>query len=259
MSHQVLVMDSGIGGLTVHREIIKLIPDITCHYLADNGFFPYGTKTEQALEERMELLIRRITKQHAIDAVVIACNSASTAVLDYLRERFEFPFIGVVPAIKPAAKLTKNKKIGLLATEGTVNRPYTDKLIAEFASDCEVIRVASQPLVTMAEMKLNGLPTDINALQEIIQPLINAAVDTCVLGCTHFPWFRNEFKLIAPYIEWIDSGEAIARRLEQVLLPIKDNCDKSSTDYPVFFYTGNSYEQDFTKNLSFNITKIEFN
>lgn len=250
-------MDSGIGGITVFREIEKRLPSVACHYLADNAFFPYGTKTEVELEHRMEAMIRRVKQSHQLDAIVIACNSASTAVLDYLRERFECPFIGVVPAIKPAAKQTRNKKIGLLATEGTVNRVYTDQLIQDFASDCDVTRVASQQLVTMAEMKLNGLPTDMVALKEIIQPLINAGVDTCVLGCTHFPWFREELKTIAPYIDWIDSGEAIARRLEQVLAI---DCKKPTiTDgsSPMFYFTGNPYESGFIKNLKLKVVKLE--
>ncbi len=250
-------MDSGIGGLTVYREIVQRLPSITCHYLADNGFFPYGTKTEVELEQRMEAMIRRVQQSHDLDAIVIACNSASTAVLDYLRARFDCPFIGVVPAIKPAAKQTKNKKIGLLATEGTVNRAYTEQLIKDFASDCEITRVASQRLVTMAEMKLNGLPIDLGALKEIIQPLINAEIDTCVLGCTHFPWFREEFETIAPYIEWIDSGDAIARRLEQVLAAKPEKKPVGHDMLSTFYFTGNSYETGFIKSLKLKATKLD--
>jgi glutamate racemase len=152
-----------------------------------------------------------------LKAVVIACNSASTAVLDCLRAEFEVPFVGVVPAIKPAALCSGNKKIGLLATQGTVTRAYIDRLINEFAADCEVVRVGSQLLVELAEQKLRGETVTDDRLLSVIQPLLQAEVDVVVLGCTHFPWFKADFQRLCPQITWLDSGQAIARRVDSLL------------------------------------------
>ena len=258
MSQKVLVMDSGIGGLTVLQHIQQQLPQVHCHYLADNDFFPYGSKTELELEQRIEQLLLTLLRNQHFDAVIIACNSASTAVLDYLRSRFKFPIIGMVPAIKPAAQLTQNKTIGLLATEGTVNRPYTDQLINDFASDCKVIRIASAELVTYAEMKINGLPVERSALKAVIQPFIDENVDVVVLGCTHFPWFKQEFSEIARYIQWIDSGDAIARRLKQVLKETESVATESLTDQEIsrFYFTGKSYPIKLTETFEMEPEKL---
>ncbi|MCO7227067.1 glutamate racemase [Pleionea sp. CnH1-48] len=230
--HQILIMDSGIGGLTVFNAIREKLPEVVCHYIADHAYFPYGTKTEKVLEKRMKELLRWALDKHQLDAVVIACNSASTAVLDELRAEFAIPFIGVVPAIKTAAELTQKKSIGLLATEGTVNRQYTEQLIQDFARDCKVTRVASSDLVHLAEEKIQGKLSTLEPLREIVSPLIAAKVDVVVLGCTHFPWFREELKHIAPDIQWIDSGEAIARRVEFILADLTtDEATKEATFY----------------------------
>lgn len=258
MNQKVLVMDSGIGGLTVLQHIKKQLPQVQCHYLADNDFFPYGSKTELELEQRIEQLLMTLLRTQSFDAVIIACNSASTAVLDYLRSRFKFPIIGVVPAIKPAAQITQNKIIGLLATEGTVHRPYTDQLIKDFASDCEVIRIASAELVTYAEMKINGLPVERSALKTVIQPFIDNNADVVVLGCTHFPWFKEEFSDIAGYIQWIDSGDAIARRLQQVLKETEAGVIESVTAQEVsrFYFTGKSYPIKLTETFEMEPEKL---
>lgn len=160
--------------------------------------------------------------------MVIACNSASTLALPALRQTLDIPIVGVVPAIKPAAQKSQNKVIGLLATNGTVNRHYTDELISNFADDCEVIRVGSSKLVQLIEKKMRGDNHQQAAYAEILKPLREHvgwdALDTVVLACTHFPLAKQELSEAAPEVShWIDSGEAIARRVESLLasLPIK--------------------------------------
>lgn len=212
-----LIMDSGIGGLSVTSEIRKQLPHCLITYVADLEWFPYGNKPETELISRVTSLFSRVNRQLRIDIAVIACNTASTVVLDALRAAFTVPFVGVVPAIKPAAALSKTGVIGLLATQGTVNRDYTKALIAEHASHCQVISKGSRRLVELAEAKLQGVPVDHQALAaelDVFNAPAALQLDTVVLACTHFPLLKPELVLCAPYVHhWIDSGEAIARRV----------------------------------------------
>lgn len=226
---RVLVLDSGIGGLSVASQIRRRIPAARLYYLADTDYYPYGLKTERELINRVTLLIAWILRQHSINIVVVACNTASTVVLDALRSRFNMPFVGVVPAVKPAALLSKSGIVGVLATKGTVNRQYTANLIRNFASNCDVFLYGSQLLVDMAEHKLQGHVIDQSVINQEMQCLTGQAgqsgMDTVVLACTHFPLLIPELKLAAPHIRhWVDSGEAIARRVEYWIACLGLNC-----------------------------------
>lgn len=243
LNRQILVLDSGVGGLTVLQEIKRALPELICHYLADNAFYPYGTKSEVELQQRLYELIKTLLHKHKLEAIVIACNSASTAVLDYLRSCFDIPFVGVVPAIKPAAELSKRKNIGLLATEGTIQRAYTEQLIQQFANDCDVKKMGSQLLVQLAERKLSGEVIKDQELLSIVEPLVSANVDVIVLGCTHFPWFKQELRRIYPAILWLDSGEAIARRVKQLMQGFNKQW-AAGTLLGNFYFTGQSYTLD---------------
>lgn len=218
----VLVFDSGVGGLSVAREIQQRLPYVSLVYASDNAFFPYGTKGEAELIDRVDLVIRRLLERYPVDILVIACNTASTLALPHLRSYLDLPIVGVVPAIKPAAIASKTGVIGLLATPATIARPYTHELIRTYAPDCEVISVGSSELVQIAEQKLRGETLDKAAISEIINVLMhmNAAerMDTLVLACTHFPLLKEELAQQLPaHIQMIDSGEAIARRVEFLL------------------------------------------
>lgn len=214
---RLLLLDSGVGGLTVAANITERLPKVSIDYVADNGFYPYGTKTEQALFLRLTEIISMLSDTRDYQAIVIACNSASTLVLDRLRAKFTVPIIGVVPAIKPAALASRARVIGLLATEATVRGQYVEQLIRTFAADCRVIKVASQALVELAERKLHGAELDIEQVLSIAAPFAAEGVDVVVLGCTHFPWFRDELAAAFPQITWVDSGAAIARRVQSIL------------------------------------------
>lgn len=230
--HRVLIFDSGIGGLSINDEIKKMIPNISVTYVADNRTYPYGTLSEQALIERIIDLFPKLIERFCPEAIVIACNSASTLVLDHLREQTDIPVIGVVPAIKPAAQLTRTHTIGLLATPGTVRRAYTDRLIQEFAPHCTVTKVGSHELVHEAENKLRGQPTDSHIIKNVVSPFINTKeLDVLVLGCTHFPFLKEELtQILGTQITLLDSGEAIARRTRFILetlpsqKPFNPNC-----------------------------------
>lgn len=239
--HRILIFDSGIGGLSINDEINALMPNTSIVYVADNRIYPYGTLSEQALIERMVSLFPSLIEQFQPQAIVIACNSASTLVLDQLREQTHIPVIGVVPAIKPAAKHTQTQTIGLLATPGTVQRAYTDRLVEDFAPHCQVVRVGSGELVDEAEKKLRGAPVDMAVIAASIQPFIaNQHIDRVVLGCTHFPFLKTELHtLLGDQVQLIDSGAAIARRTQHILseLPSVANSDKTNTHSNYFVFT----------------------
>ncbi len=214
----ILVFDSGFGGLSVAREIHQLYPSCRISYLADNAFFPYGLKSDAALTARILCVLRQAIDLIKPDIVVVACNTASTIVLAELRQAFILPFVGVVPAIKPAAALTQTRTLGILATPATINRAYTDQLIADFAQDIRVIRHGSRQLVLMAEAQLLGQPAEPAALLQELNGLLlqpgGAAIDTIVLACTHFPLLKQELMAVCPRpMVWVDSGLAVAKRV----------------------------------------------
>ncbi len=215
MAKHILIFDSGIGGLSVYKEIQYQLPTAKYIYAFDNAAFPYGELTESVLIERTTHIISRLCSLFAIDIIVIACNTASTIVLPTLRNKFAIPVVGVVPAIKPAALVSK--KIGLLATPATVKRSYTYELIKSFAPVSDVQLLGSTRLVEMAEDKMIGIDVDLQELKQILLPWQNT-VDTIVLGCTHFPFLKSEIKkVLNDNVLLIDSGEAIARRVKQLL------------------------------------------
>ncbi|UYA58481.1 Glutamate racemase [Pectobacterium sp. F1-1] len=191
------------------------MPDLHYIYAFDNEAFPYGEKSQQFIIERVVEIVNAVQLRHQLALVVIACNTASTISLPALRERFAFPVVGVVPAVKPAAKLTRNGVVGLLATRATVQRPYTYELIARFATDCQILSLGSSELVELAEAKLQGETISISELQKILRPWLRLPEppDTVVLGCTHFPLLAEELKAALPDgTRLVDSGAAIARR-----------------------------------------------
>lgn len=217
----ILVFDSGLGGLTVLREIVATRPDAAYTYVADDAFFPYGHHTEDEIVARVVPLIGDLIARHQPDLVVIACNTASTLVMDHLRKAYSVPFVGTVPAIKPACASSKTKRVSVLGTRGTVKREYTKKLIADFAQGCEVTLVGAGNLAALAEAALRGETVGDDTLFAEIAPCFvdgHPRTDTVVLACTHYPLLLNQIRRIAPWpVEWIDPAPAIARRVETLL------------------------------------------
>src|SRR5271156_5136817 len=152
----ILVFDSGLGGLTVLREVVKARPDAHYVYVADDAFFPYGHHSEDEIVARVVPLIGELIAAHTPDLVVIACNTASTLVMSHLRNKYTVPFVGTVPAIKPACAGSKTRRVSVLGTRGTVQREYTRTLIRDFAQGCEVTLVGSADLASLAEAALSG-------------------------------------------------------------------------------------------------------
>jgi glutamate racemase len=219
---RLLVFDSGIGGLSVVREIRKIMPGAEIVYVADDAGFPYGAWEADALSEHIVDLMGRLIEPFSPDAVVIACNTASTLVLPPLRERFPMPFVGTVPGIKPAAETTKSGMVSVLATRGTMQRDYTRDLIKSFANGCEVRLVGSANLASLAETYMRGGAVDDAAiLAEIASAFVEKdgrRTDVIVLACTHYPFLLDQFRRLASWpVEWIDTAPAIARRAFSVL------------------------------------------
>jgi glutamate racemase len=221
-SSHALVFDSGVGGLSVLREIAMLLPQLRLTYAADNAAFPYGTKTEAELVARVSAVIGALAETARPDIVVIACNTASTTALAAVRQFLTIPVVGVVPAIKPAAAASESRVIGLLGTKATVTTAYTAALIKQFANGCTVLTHGSPELVEAAERKLQGLDPGREDVAAAIARLFGQPggdrLDTIVLGCTHFPLLRDELAAAAPHpVAWMDSGAAIARRVSTIL------------------------------------------
>jgi glutamate racemase len=213
----ILFFDSGVGGLSVLAPTRGLLPDAPIVYAADSAGFPYGKRSEAELASRVPALLGRLVERFRPRLVVIACNTASTVALEHVRSALDVPVVGTVPAIKPAAEISKTRVIGVLGTEATVRQPYVDDLAARFAADCTVIRHGSPDLVAIAEAKLAGLAVDPAALAAAIRPMIDqprgAAIDTVVLACTHFPWLADELAAAMPGVTLVDGGPGIARRI----------------------------------------------
>jgi glutamate racemase len=221
----ILVFDSGLGGLTVLREIVAARPDAHYVYVADDAFFPYGHHSEEQLVARVVPLIGELISTHAPALVVIACNTASTLVLSHLRAAYTTPFVGTVPAIKPACARSKTRRVSVLGTKGTVQREYTRGLIRDFAQGCEVTLVGSPELASLAESALNGgTISDRTILAEIAPCFVGAdngeaaRTDSIVLACTHYPLLLDRFVRLAPWpVDWVDPAPAIARRVSDLL------------------------------------------
>jgi glutamate racemase len=219
----ILVFDSGIGGLTVLRELRVLMPERNFVYVADDAGFPYGNWAEAELRSRVVSLFGRLIEEYKPEISVIACNTAFTLVGSDLRATYkDHTFVGTVPAIKPAAERTRSGLISVLATPGTVKRAYTRDLIQSFASQCHVRLVGSENLARMAEAYIRGETiVDADVMTEIEQCFYHQdgqKTDIIVLACTHYPFMGNVFRRLAPWpVDWIDPAEAIARQARRLV------------------------------------------
>ena len=221
MAHA-LIFDSGVGGLSVAGEIRRLLPDLQQTYVADDEFRPYGEKSDEQLAQRLPGLLWTLCYAVKPDVAVIACNTASTSALSEIRAALSIPVIGVVPAIKPAAQQSRAGRFAVLGTPGTVRRKYVDQLVKDFAPSHDVVLHGSTRLVSIAERKLAGHPVELPVVKEEIAPIfLKGQVDVIVLACTHFPLLKEELTLaVGDDVVFIDSGQAIARRVKSVLRDI---------------------------------------
>ena len=211
------VFDSGVGGLTILNDLLRELPAERFIYFGDTGNCPYGTRTETDIQQ-LSFNAARFLLDRGAKILVVACNTASVSALAELRRRFDVHFVGVVPAVKPAAERTRCGRVGIVATEASARGGYLKKLISEHASGVEVLAAGCPSLVTLVERGVLDGPEAEAAILDYVRPMLDAGIDELVLGCTHFPALRTAFERVCgPAVEVIDSGEAIARQTRRVL------------------------------------------
>jgi len=211
------IFDSGLGGLSVVREVRALLPNEHLVYFADSAYCPYGTRTPEEISDRCRRITRELVER-GVKAIILACNTACAVALPELRARFDLPIIGLEPAVKPATLLTRTQRVGVLATPRTVASERLANLIEVHAHDIEVRVVAAPGLVELVESGQLSGPDVERVLHPFLDPLISWGVDVVVLGCTHYPFLRAEIqRIVGPAVHVVDSGEAIARRTRVVL------------------------------------------
>lgn len=216
-SAPIAMFDSGLGGLSVLRDVRALLPAENIIYAADSAWCPYGVRPEREIRARSIAVAQQIVASGA-KILIVACNTATSVALIALRARLPIPVVGVVPAVKPAAGQSQNKRIGILATPRTVAGDRFEALIREFANDVEVHVQAAPGLADLVESGLLCGPTVEGAVATFVRPLARHGVDTIVLGCTHYPFLRDPIQKVAgPRVAIIDSGVAVARRTEDLL------------------------------------------
>lgn len=233
----ILLFDSGVGGLSVLAELRKALPQAPVIYAADNGGLPYGTKTEAEVAARVCGLLGRMSERYRPRLICIACNTASTIALAMVRDVLNVPVVGTVPAIKPAAALTRSGTIGLLGTAATIRQAYVDRLESEFAADKTLLRFAAGELVGAAEGKLRGETVDPTVIDRAVAGLRDqpggAEIDTVVLACTHFPLLHAELaEAFGPGVRFVDGAAGIARRI--AVLTGGQDFSRSARDLALF-------------------------
>ncbi len=225
---QVGVFDSGLGGISVLKEIHQRVPTASLAYVADSAWVPYGARSDDFIQQRAQSLTHFLI-EHGADIVVVACNTATAAAVPLLRESVKVPIVGMEPAVKPATAATRSGTVGVLATAGTLKSVRFAALLDQFGGDIEVLTRICPGLVEQVEAgDLDG-PQTRTLVNQFVTPLIQAGADTLVLGCTHFAFLRPLIEQVAgPDVKVIDTGEAVARRVEQVAKAIGEGFHRSS-------------------------------
>lgn len=212
------ILDSGIGGLSIWQEIVRQLPHESTIYFADSKNCPYGNKSFEEIYLLARRLVRVLVKKRA-KLVVIACNTITVACLGKLRKEFPaIPIVGTVPVVKTAAEHSKKKKIAILSTVATAQSHYQNQLIETFAKGCEVLSIGTDKLVSLVEHgEVNS--KEVNAaLREILEPCMEKDIDVLALGCSHFPFLRQQMQgVLGSKVLLLDSAGAIARQVGRVL------------------------------------------
>lgn len=220
---KILVIDSGLGGLSLAIPLLENSPKISLDYIADDAFLPYGTKKDSVIIDRSKKIIHTyLDKTPNLQQIIIGCNTASTICLEPLRRSYSVPIIGVVPALKPACKSSQKPIVGLLATPATINRTYTKDLVDKFSNGKEVMKIGSASLVLEAENILSNKHYDQKVIKKELEPFLDlyskGRLDTIVLGCTHFPLLKKEIsEIFGEGIKLVDSTDAIINRSRKLL------------------------------------------
>ena len=249
------IFDSGIGGLSVMSHIQNLLPDESLAYVADSLYAPYGLKNNHEILERSKVIIDYLIKNKSAKLIVIACNTATAAAIKNLRQIYKIPIIGMEPAIKPATKSTKCKRVGILATNGTLESAKFSALLETYSGDIEFY---TQPCPGLVELIEQGRIDDLaikNLIQKYLDPFINNEVDTIVLGCTHYIFIKNIIKNIMPSkVKIIDTGLAVAKQVKSELEKFSLQSKSKETSYSI---STNSSNKDMEKVIRSITTKSD--
>jgi len=215
------IMDSGVGGLSVFREIRKQLPGEHFIYFSDNAHCPYGEKTPEYIRKRLDE-ITTLFLSRGVDVMVLACNTATAAAVEYLRQKYDIPFIGMEPAVKPAALGTRTRVIGVLATAGTLKGSKYLNTKGRFEDQVTIVEQVGKGFVELVEKGMLNGPEAEAVVKESLKPLLDAGADRIVLGCTHYPFLLETLRKVAaglghPEVQFIDPAPAVATRLIQVM------------------------------------------
>lgn len=230
------IFDSGIGGMTLLPAIASLLPHENILYVADEAYSPYGEKSQKELLERTRIITQQLIAE-GCKLIVVACNTATTQVIEQLRNEFSLPFVGIEPGIKPAAQHSKSGVIGVLATQGTLNSPMYLKLVTQFKNEIKVVEQIGHGLVNCIEdNKMDSSETRAR-LTNFLAPMLTAGIDTLLLGCTHYPFLIPLLKELLPeQVTIMDNSAAIARQIKRTLT--KHNIvNRSKTKGITHFYS----------------------
>ena len=235
------VMDSGVGGISVLKRIHALLPNESLIYFADSKYAPYGSKTAAEITARcMEIADFLIAKD--VKVLVVACNTATAAAIDAMRERYTLPIIGMEPAVKPAAEASKNGVIGVLATVGTLKSAQFAALLESYGRNVKVVTQACVGLVECIERGELDTPETKALIRQYCMPLLAEGADTIVLGCTHYPFVKDVIReIVGEDISLIDTGAAVAKQLKRQL---EEKCllSTSQEKAEVHFWTNSEAE-----------------
>jgi glutamate racemase len=215
------VFDSGLGGISVLNHLVEILPHEKFLYVADSAWCPYGTKPYEQIQYRAKKIVDYFLTKN-VKFVVVACNTATAAAIEYLRANYAIPFVGMEPAIKPAAQLTQTGAIGVLATENTFNGSLFKETRQKYASQVKVIIQIGCGLVELVENNQTNSPEAFDLISEYTKPMVNENADYIVLGCTHYPFLTETINQIAPTLKVIDPAIPVARRVDNLL----DHFDK---------------------------------
>lgn len=212
------IFDSGVGGISILREIHALLPHEQLIYIADSANAPYGDKSTAFIQQRCLTLAKRLVEKNC-KALVVACNTATTEAIVYLRQQLSLPIIGVEPAIKPAAILSRNKIIGILATHRTIHSQRLQQLIHSYAQGVTVLTQACSGLMEIVESNRSYTREDLQLIKKYTQPLLDQRIDTLVLGCTHYPFLLASLrKITGTNITILETGKPVALQLQRILI-----------------------------------------
>lgn len=245
------ILDSGVGGLTILQEIKKLLPNERFIFVADQGYFPYGEKSQQELEERVSKIAHFLLK-NKVKIIIVACNTATIHAIEHLRKKYQLPIIGVVPVVKTISQLSKTKKTAVFSTPATAKSPYLKALIKKFAPDVTVYRIGGTGLEGLIETgDISSKKID-KILHESLKPLLKKNVDAIALGCTHYPFLNKKIRaIVGKNVQVVDSGGAVARRTKTIL---ENNHILSNERAEDFYYTTGD-KQKFAKAMELLLNK----